>query len=365
MDVIMFKSDVYSWLADYIQTLKSLSDKTNVSIWERYEEDFQNVKTSLIIAHAFYILIIIIILLLNQFVKHKILKIVLACIATFLMGYVTYKNDFYLGGQRYIYTVTFFYILAIFILFLSETILMGISVMKKRHPKIIVFLIIVFLIAIPFIGAIGTNNLLSVQIIWYTSFLFGGLYLLLYSHEQFILSMLILLIALNATIQSVSGLIYFPYRIKETLLIQSNSISPKISDERVMVDEGIKNTIENAQQLITSKTTFSPGDPIFSFSSELGLIYFLNGTLPGWHWYKEQTPESNCESIRNSRLNSLHRTILILPASYKMDSTFNSCLHDLQINFPVNYIELGEIPYVLEGSDRPLKIYAPHNILKN
>lgn len=363
MGILMFKNGLSDWLTNYMHTLQALGDKTGDSIWKRYQEDFQTVK-SMISAHFAYVTIVIIMLICNKFIKNRVAKSIIAGAITIVFGYVAYKNDFYLGGTKYIYTITFLYILTIFTLFISELILLLYSAVKGQHPEGERFLIILFLLAIPFIGSLGTNNLLSVQFIWYPSFLFCSFYMLLYSHGRYIMGMLMLLLALNATLQSVSGLVYFPYRINENLLIQTNELSPGISKEKVMVDGRTKQTIENAGELLYKKTTFSPGDPIFSYRSDFGLIYFLNGSLPGVHWYREEDINANCEHIKSSKIANLKRTVFILPASYKMDSVFSSCLSDLHINFPTDYIELGEVANYTEGVERPLKIFAPYEILK-
>jgi hypothetical protein len=363
MALIMFKTSFFEWFAEYFKTISSVGDKTGGSIWKRYQVDFQNVR-SFIIAHVFYIIIMVAVLVFNQFAKNKNMRLALAGLATSLLGYVTYKNNFYMGGTAYIYTVAFFYILTAFTLFFSEIVLILLSALKKEYLRIEAFLMIVFLTAIPFIGSLGTNNLLSVQIVWYTSFIFAAFYLLLYSHKELILTTLVLLLAINATIQSVSGLVYSPYRIKQNLLVQTQRLSSNLSKEKVRMDADTKNTVELAAQMVYSKTTFSAGDPVFAFRSDFGLVYFVNGSLPGLHWYREEDPAGNCEHFKSSKIPHLEKTLFILPVSYKMDSAFNTCLHDLRIDFPASYTELGEVPYNVDGSARPLKIFAPYSILK-
>ncbi len=51
------------------------------------------------------------------------------------------------------------------------------------------------------------------------------------------------------------------------------------------------------------------GAPIFSFRTEYGLIYALNGVLPGWFWYKDEASEQNCAALKRSNLTNLDKMI--------------------------------------------------------
>lgn len=364
MGLLMFKGSFFSWTTEYYNALTTLSGNSNGTILDRYVEDFKNVKTSLFINNWFIVVSSVLLLILTRLIQKKVMNTVIAMLFAGLMIFVTYENSYFLGGYKYTYTATFFYLFLIAIMLCAHGVQLFVDAIQKKGIDLNHLLITILLGLVPFVGAIGTNNLLSVQFVWYTPFFFALLYLLLYLHRGVLFQLLVIIIGVNGTIQS-TGLVYYPYRINETLYQESYRLSTAVSQERVMVNEAIKASIENSYSIIHSQTNYEEGGPIFSFRFEYGLIYFLKGTLPGWSWYKDEASAANCELLKKSKMNNLDQTIFILPKNYEPDSVFRTCLKNYKIDFPANYAELGEVQYSIEGIDRPLKIYAPKILLKS
>lgn len=352
------------WLMDYKNTLSFLSGQATTSIWSRYIEDFVYTKNSKFVDNAIFISMSIGLILLNQKLSNKTFKIIAALIVTVLIAYLSYDRVYYLGGPKHYYVFTGLYIVLTFILLSSQFIEAALNMLSKKKQHFEHFVVTFFLLSLPFCGSIGTNNLLSIQLIWYTSFIFAGLYLILYYNDGHIFKGLILVLGINGSLQSISGLIYFPYRINGTLHTETQYLSKEVSNEKVMINSELKASVEKAQTLIHSKTRFSKGDPIFSASPDYyGFIYLLNGELPGWGYYDEKATAWNCVCLKNSRLKNLDRMILFMPAYYKMDSVYQQCLAEMDIRFPDDYSKLGDVSYSMETADRTFTIYAPNLML--
>lgn len=360
--IIMFGSGLFAWLRDYVSALTSLGGKTGASIWDRYLTDFQTIR-SLLWTHATQIISAAALLSVAYYIQKPALVIFCGIVATGILLSVTLGAKFYLGGMKDIYSVNYFNIIVIATLLLSAAAALP-SLFGKPRRDFRLLPMALFILSIPLIGAFGTNNLLSVQIIWYASFILGGIYILLLFQETLPRTMVVALVAGNACFQAVSGLVYFPYRIEGNLFAQNHRLSGSASDERILVDKELKRSIETASTIISLRTTFTPGNPIFSFRSDYGFIYFLKGTLPGMYWYREADSQATCERIMESRAPDLDKMIFILPAGYAIDSVFTRCLETVNIHFPKKYTELGRIEYVSESSSRPLMIYAPSHIVK-
>ncbi|HTH57359.1 MAG TPA: hypothetical protein VL728_15020 [Cyclobacteriaceae bacterium] len=358
MAVLLFGFDVAQWAIDYYHTLASVGNSSSTSIWSRYLEDFNNVKTNLVIALIPWIVLSICCVVTTQYSKSNIIKLTGALLFAGVMIYITYQKILYLGGAKHIYVISFFNLMVLEILIGALGVSKIISTVQKKQTDNTYILLCLFLAAIPFFGSIGTSNLLSVQVIWYSPFFFASLFLLLHFFDQrFVLNILVVVIAVHGALIA-SGLIFYPYRINDTLAEQTVPLPEEIG-EQVMLDSALAKSVTNVYELIQSKSKFTKGGPVFSFRSEYGFIYFLKGNLPGWGWYKDESPELNCKNLRKTNILNLNETIFIVPKEYKMDSTFQSCLKEIQISFPEKYEAVGEVSYSFEGTKRDLKIFVP------
>jgi hypothetical protein len=360
----LFKGGLFEWLIDYKNTLSSLSESSTASIWLRYMEDYHLTMDSKIVDNGLIIGLSILLIILSHVVKNKTAKVSLAIGIAALTVFVTYNKEYYFGGVKYYYQFTGLYILLMFTLISAHVVKVAVDIFQKKSQPNSLIIVTAFLAFIPFCGSIGTSNLLSIQIIWYTSFIFGAMYLLLYLNGTYILNLLVIVVGVNATLQAISGLVYYPYRIDQTLKEETQHFSINVSTERVMVNPALRKSVESADRLISSKTNFSKGDPIFAFSADYGFVYLLKGVLPGWGWYGEKGTEAGCMHIRNTKLRKLDKMIFIMPIHYELDSIYRNCFKEMNILFPDNFVKIGDIPYSLEQVDRPLSIYAPKSMVK-
>ncbi|HRK53709.1 MAG TPA: hypothetical protein PK185_07325 [Cyclobacteriaceae bacterium] len=365
MGIFVFGFDLLNWFRDYFDTLKLLSSLTTTSIGSRYIEDVYYTLNSKILDNLFVVISIIILLLLNHFIVRNWIRGVIAFAIASLLIYLSYSHEYYLGGVKYYYIFTGLYIILIFALIIAELIKAPINYVNGARRNHFVNILAIVLLLLPVAGAIGTNNLLSIQIIWYSAFLFAGMFLILYKNGTYIFNSAIIILGLNATLQSLSGLVYHPYRLNQTLYEESCQLPAEITSEKVLVNKEIIQSLEVAHQLIASKTNFKKGDPIFSFSPDyLGFIYLLEGALPGWSWYDEKGTAYNCYNLKNTNFNNLDNMIVLSPSYYQMDSIYTNCFDEMNINFPNGYTKVGEVSYFMGSLDRSFTIFAPTRFLK-
>lgn len=362
LSILLFQSQFVKWITDYCNVLLAASDNTTASIFEVYKEDFNKVKDNLLFKNALWIVICATGLVVSKLVTNRMIAWIVAGIATAGTVYLIYHNLFYLGGTKYIYTIYYFYILTAVIFVIAALVFFFRDLFQKKEADRFIPAAL-FLLAVPFFGAVGTSNYLSLQIIWYSPVFFAAIFLLLKSFNQLVARCLLIVIVVNAAFQSVSGVIYFPYRIKDTLWQENSRLSSGV-DKSVLLNWELKESVEKVQNLIHSRTEFKEGSPIFSFRSEYGFIYFLRGTLPGWGWYMDESSARNCQLLNRTKLDNLDQTIFIFPKGYKIDSVFQTCLKRRGINFPANYELLGETPFTFVGSSRPIEVFAPKQLVK-
>jgi hypothetical protein len=363
MAILLFGLDFANWISEYCKGIFHSTNSFAPSFIDEYKEDFRRVKNNLIVKNIIWIGLFSSGLAVSRMVVNRIFSIIVAIIVAAGMTYLSYVNSSYFGGLIENYYVNYYYyILWAVVLGLAEIIVVSKNILSRKEIDRR-FPMAIFLFAVPFFGAIGTSNFLSIQILWYSPLFFAALYLLLKTYNNFIFGLLLTAIVANATVQSVSGLIYFPYRVKGTLWLQDSPLTN--ANESVLLDAELKGAVDKMRDLVYTKTKFVESGPVFSFRSEYGFVYFLKGTLPGWGWYKDEAPsEQTCLVLKRSKLSNLNQTILLIPKEYKVDSSFQACLNNISIDFPKNYESIGDVPFAFNGTLRTLEILVPKPLLK-
>jgi hypothetical protein len=353
------------WISDFIDTLSG-QGKYSVSLLTIYQEDLKHVKNDLVLPNIDKGLLSIFFLTVSCFISNRILNFLAIFSFIVVVAIVTLTNNYYLGGASHAYTLTFTYIYLLLVMIPSAFLVSVINYFIKGYSLINWdgLILLLLLIIIPFAGTLGTGNRISYLAIVYFPFVLSFIYLLSSSFGKGLSSMLVIFMAITATSEVITSILYFPYRLAANRLEQTMPVIGLSNLEGVKFDSASYKSIDQTRNLILARTQYSSGMPIFSFRTEYGLIYALNGRLPGWFWYKDEASEQNCFALSKSESTNLENTIFILPKSHVIDSTFYRCLHNLNIEFPEKYVELGEVDYTSEGNKRPLVIFSPRSMLK-
>lgn len=220
-------------------------------------------------------------------------------------------------------------------------------------------LFILFLFFMPFAGALGTNNQLHIQIVFYMPFWMALLYLLIKSHEKQIkTTVLLTFLSILAILQSLDSVVYHSYRINGSLFAQNEQAT--IGKEEIRIDAACKSDIIKIDSVLKSNNIRN-NDYLFYFSDLAGLAYVLNQPLIpyGNGWYSRGDFENNC-----SLLQQLHETqpdsrlFFVLDSRYPLSDSLVKCWADLKHN-PAIYFKAAEITVHFSNDPHNLSIYTP------
>ncbi len=296
--------------------------------------------------------------------KHLILEFLVFFIGIFFLVHSAYRNN-QLFGIRYLFIgiTTLFYLL-----FLYQSYSQGLHKgggyhtvywEKSTHIYIIVLIagviaslaifwdkirysvlkenlntigIIILLIAVPFMGMVGTNNVSSSAfkpylVTWFALIVIFLLYINKYIKTNLISNITLITVALFVLSQIIDGFIYSHYRLADIRANQTETVKDIKNLEGIKVDIKTKHFFEKLNQIITTKTNFKEGDPIVAAYDMPGLVYALGGISPGNPWYlgeKKSFQKSNCEALSRTKLTNLNRTLLFI--QWKTYKEFHTCM---------------------------------------
>jgi len=150
-------------------------------------------------------------------------------------------------------------------------------------------LLILFLAALPFCGAVGTGAWLGDGIIYNMAPWFGLMLLLLelisWAHRRLsIRDIGILLIGALACVQVISAYLLSPHRLNAGILQQSVPTDISYPVSQLKLDPKTCKFINTMRNLAT-QNGFKYGDDLLAFYNMPGLVFALGGKSPGTLWY--------------------------------------------------------------------------------
>lgn len=220
-------------------------------------------------------------------------------------------------------------------------------------------LFILFLLFIPFAGALGTNNQLHIQIVFYMPFWMALLYLLIQNTGiQIKTTAVLTFLSVLAILQSVDSVVYHGYRINGSLFTQNEQAN--IGKEKILLDKACRADIVKIDSVLSTNKLKS-NDYLFCFSDLAGLAFVLNQPLIpyGNGWYNPGDFENNC-----SLLQQLHKTgpdsrlFFVLDSRYPLSDSLVKCRTGLQ-HTPDSYFKAAELPVAFSNDPHKLSIYVP------
>lgn len=273
---------------------------------------------------------------------------------------VIVRFKLYYGGEinKTEQTITYLlWILAFLIVFIVQH-------KKKNTLKSTTFkkqaLFMLFLFTMPIAGALGTNNQLQIQIIFYIPFWIVLLYIVIKNNLERLQSIVLCsFISVFAFIQSINAVVYHPYRINGSLLTQTEVLSISNS-ETIYVDKQYKKTVI-AIDSILKNANFNNNDYVFYYSDIIGLTHLLKHRLPDAtnSWFAPQNIEYNCNILRQ-----LHQSEPTANVFFIVDST--DANSESLINYwtqlrynSTNYHKSADVNISFSNTTQVLSIYAP------
>lgn len=197
-------------------------------------------------------------------------------------------------------------------------------------------LLLLLLFTLPIVGAFGSNNGLSAQVLFYGAFYFLFMFFVDTESPKPIRDATILLVSLMLSNQCYEGIVVKPYR-------QFNRISCTMQTDEENLGNLLINPELNTQIEPIRWVSDSPLQYVLTTNYEKGLIGLLNKKPFTLSWIK---PYTFCEVTAES-LTRLSETILIFPEDSQFQHEFAQCLSPYGIDFEQFYMKRQEFEYRL------------------
>jgi len=239
------------------------------------------------------------------------------------------QNDYWLGG-----TSTKFQILNCYILIWFITLFHQLLENKK-----IDYILLIGLLSVPISGALGTNNGLSVQFLFYAVFIFLGIYASVYSAKNmyYKYSVLITIVLFSAS-QVISAIVFDPYR--QPKLTNCNY---KLQTSKLL--NGLK--VDKKTYKLSKELAFlekKEAKYLFAYSHQRGMAMLINKIPYSLSWFNEASIEAICSAINKSRIKP-RNIIFLLPSELPLEDEVIRCLENSGVYFNTEYSLEKQILY--------------------
>lgn len=298
--------------------------------------------------------------------KVRWLPMALVLMVFLAIAWQSYLLDYYLNGIRFARASMRFY--AAWLLLLLNALVCSywyahgsmkqVDVVALRRKG----LFVLALFTLPFIGAMGTSNPITLNMTFNLAPWFGllALALVLLSVNLFnrnILDAGMLLIGGFACSQLVSSGLVSPYHLNAGLLQQTVPTEIGVPATRLKLDPASSEFFVKIRSLAAAHG-FKPGDDVLGFFDMPGVIYALGGKAPGIpsmsrSWWTKLSNELGLATVKQERLK--HAFIL-------MSDRNHQDLPDLKalgIEFPQRYVLCGQVTWPRTGE--AISLWKPIN----
>lgn len=275
------------------------------------------------------------------------------------------QNSLHLSGVKFLDSAIYFYIL---LLLISIAVLINQKtltiVLSNRGRAIELLILMLFIFSLPFVGSVGTNNMLHIQIL---QFMFSWIVIafflmaLIYKYVDKLLSIgLILILVVGSASQTIYGLVYSPYRINGSLLTQNKEVTLKTGD-RVMLDPYTAQEIINYGRVIDGLSNYKEGDPMIVLTGTPGFIYLANASVVEQAWISRAHPESVCNYLDRTNDQELQNLLIVSLRHQAFSIELLQCFNKNNIDFPANYLPPTVIKYPLWNMELDLWVPKERN----
>lgn len=274
-----------------------------------------------------------------------------------------YRSNFY---QEWNFNHGYLYPLVI----ATQLSLLSIVAVVKKIPIIQFFqkkyrliLTALFLLATPFIGAFGTfnqlfHNLLGSAAGWFCLILILNVYI--GKHVSYVVSAIIIVVVCAfTTSQIVDGNTYAPYfatyrKTKTTIFDQTGQAKQIPQLKGIYLDTATVRFL-NETKAILREHNFRDKDPIWAF--EFGVGYFMGGIEMDMFGFNK-----SCNSLNYYNIENRPPVFITSDAGRKPDERNMTCLRNRGINFPEDYVEVGQVYY--PHMNTMAKVFFPKSLTR-
>jgi hypothetical protein len=238
-------------------------------------------------------------------------------------------NDYWLGGTSIVYQILNCYILIWFITLLHQLL----------ENKKIDFILLLGLLSVPISGALGTNNGLSAQFLFYAVFIFLGIYVSVYSAKNMCYKYSVLsTIVLFTASQVISATVFDPYR-QPTLTNCDYKLQTSNFLNDLRVDKEIYKLSTELAFLEKKEARY-----LFAYSHQRGMAMLINKRPYSLSWFNKASIETICSAIDKSRIKP-RDVIFLLPSELPLEDEVIRCLENSGVYFNTDYSLVKQIKY--------------------
>ncbi len=236
------------------------------------------------------------------------------------------------------------------------------SHLKKIKLNYNISLIILLMLATPFIGAFGTANPIFLNSLghaapWFVVIIIFSIFLFQYFNKKLVLLFFVLIPSLVTTSQIIDGNLFMPYysifnKNKSNFFDQTEKVDEIELLEGVYVDAQTKEFLIDLNHIF-EENDYRKGYPVFGFHMP-GVIYLLEGVSPGVPYYFNKDRDIN--AIKGAEIENQPPVIMVTKES-PINPALLKTMREKGIIFPEDYLLQGEVYF--PNSDSILKVYFP------
>ena len=249
-----------------------------------------------------------------------------------VIGVFTFLHESWMGGNSRKYEIfTFYFLFLIGALFVGNL---------KKIKKDELFLAI-FLAFVPLVGAIGSSNGLTVQVLFYMPFYLLAVIIFLqrveYRWSRVFLTTLLLTIA---CLQGLTGSVLDSYRQCESLLTKDKPLESDGLFKYQLVGKDLTSLNDQLQSLKLHKANY-----VFTFRHQIGVTILLDKMPYTADWLHEDYPDEICRIISKRDPIDESDLLFAIPEGINNLEKVSKCLSSNGIRFPSAYEQIKEIEY--------------------
>lgn len=353
------KTKTANYLSFIIETSKNSDHHNSTELLNKYIVQLNTKFNQLVIAYYPLLILGILLLSFGIFKSNKWTRLVnVISSLTFVYLFFFYFN---LSTNFAESTIIDPFLICLIILLVYSVIF---HLRQKRIPQEMLKIFLLLIFAILF-GAVGTNNEITTQFVFYTN-LIAGLFIICLSINNINSKLVCFYLIIISSIGSytyVNGTILNPYRIDGTLFTQDRKLLLGDSTE-IKINNKLWSLIDSVKSDLYTKTNFKSNIPIFCNSHEIGIVYSLGSYVPSVQWNTTNNFNTAYKFFIQSKSPNLADCCFLISNIEPVDSSFFKLIEKQNIFFERDYISLGAYTCDIKNFKRGLSLYVPKKMLK-
>lgn len=271
-----------------------------------------------------------------------------------------------MGGYAQLTSLATAYLFIIFcvitwLLFLTRTPSAGMDSRPQLFSRVPVLLAI--FIPLPLIGAVGTNNPIFFNVLFFLApwFVLTGRVIMDRSvgGDRRAGCLVILFLSFMAFMQTSTAVLFFPYG-RQPATLRQNEPTPVGNPPSTIYLDMETNIVLQEMRRVLEKAGFQPGDNILAFSDMPGIVFALGGRSPVTNWWPgkygvRRNHDDLCEYLLAQASPDEIRRAYVLRKKDRM--SYVPDLSKAGISFPQDYVHFGN--FIWPSTGTAIELWKP------